>query len=134
MLRNWQKNRQKRKRFAHIGAALVILIHAYEKYDSGHGSYQFFTIAGLVFLTIAIFHTQLERKAPWVDGVFFVIEGILSMIVAYEHFHVGKKALPLTYLLLSLFQFFMAFRLGRKGIRAHQVPPPSVAEAGAGPA
>lgn len=114
------KNREKRKQFAHVGAGIVILIHAYEKYESGHGSYLLFGIAGLVFLLIAALHHKIEEKLPWVDGVFFVIEGILSLIVAYEFFHVGKKALPITYVLLGLFQFTMALRKGKKGIDAHK--------------
>ncbi len=114
------KNRDKRKRFAHIGAGIVILVHAYEKYDSGHGSYIFFGIAGLVFLTIALLHPVIEKKAPWVDGVFLIIEGILSIIVAIDFFHMGKKALPVTYLSVAGFQFFMAFRKARKGIEHHK--------------
>lgn len=113
------KNRDKRKQFAHVGAGIVILIHAYEKHEEGHGSYLFFAIAGLVFLLIAILHSRIEKIAPWIDGVFFVIEGILSLVVAYDFFHVGKKALPATYLLLAVFQFFMAFRKSKKGIESH---------------
>lgn len=104
---------------AHIGAGVVILIHAYEKYESGHG-YLLFSIAGLVFLTIALLHPVIEKKMPWVDGVFFIIEGILSLVVAYDFFHLGKKALPITYCLLAVFQFFMAFRKSKKGMEAHK--------------
>ncbi len=113
------KNTEKKKRFAHIGAGVVILIHAYEKYDSGHESYKLFALAGIVFLAIAFFHPTLERKAPWVDGIFFLIEGFLSLIVAFDFFHLGKKGLPIIYLLLGLFQFFMAFRKSKKGIEHH---------------
>ena len=120
LLSKYLKNRDKRKRYAHIGAAVVILIHAYEKYESAHDSYLLFGIAGLVFLTIAILHPILEKKAPWVDGVFFVIEGILSLVVAWEFFHVGKKALPSAYLLLAVFQFFMAFKKSKQGIAHHK--------------
>lgn len=56
MLRYFLKDRDKRKRFAHIGAGIVILIHSYEKYEGGHDSYKIFALAGLVFLSIAIFH------------------------------------------------------------------------------
>ncbi|MCC6866899.1 MAG: hypothetical protein IT280_12165 [Ignavibacteria bacterium] len=119
-LRHLIKNRDKRKRFAHIGAGVVILIHSYEKYESGHDSYKLFALAGLVFLSIALFHPIIERKIPWVDGVFFFIEGILSIIVAIDFFHLGKKALPITYILLGLFQFFMAFRKSKKGIEQHK--------------
>jgi hypothetical protein len=120
LLRHFIKNEEKRKRFAHIGAGIIILIHAYEKYESGHGSYHFFIVAGLIFLAVAILHPVIERKAPWIDGVFLVIEGILSIIVAFEFFHMGKKALPITYLFLAAFQFFMAFKKGKKGIRQHR--------------
>ena len=109
------KNRDKRKRFAHIGAGIVILIHSYEKYESGHGSYILFGIAGLLFITIALFHPIIEKRVPWVDGVFFVIEGILSIIVALDYFHLGKKALPLTYLFLAIFQIYIAFKKSKKG-------------------
>ncbi len=120
LLRLLFKNRDKRKRIAHIGAGVVILIHSYEKYEGGHDTYKLFLLAGLVFLSLAIFHPLIEKKAPWVDGVFFLIEGILSIIVAFDYFHMGKKALPITYILLGLFQFFMAFRKSKKGIEHHK--------------
>lgn len=120
LLRLLVKNRDKRKQFAHIGAGLVILIHAYEKYESGHDSYKLFALAGIIFLAVAFLQPVLEKKAPWLDGVFFVIEGILSIVVAIDFFHMGKKALPITYLLLALFQFFMAFRKSKKGIEHHK--------------
>jgi len=63
-------------------------------------------LAGFIFLIIASLHSLIEKKVPWVDGVFFLIEGALSIIVALDYFHLGKKALPFTYLLLGFFQFF----------------------------
>lgn len=48
------------------------------------------------------------------------MEGLLSFIVAVELFSFGKKALPATYLLLGIFQFFMAFKKGGKGIASHK--------------
>lgn len=120
ILRHFIKNRSKRKKIAHIGAGIVILIHAYEKYDSGHGSYLLFAIAGLVFLTIALLHRTIEKRAPWIDGMFFCIEGLLSIMVALDFFHAGKKALPITYLLLAIFQFYMAFRKSKKSIEVHK--------------
>jgi chromate transport protein ChrA len=116
------KNREKRKKVAHIGAGIVIFIHAYEKYESAHNSYILFAIAGFVFLTIAFFHSVIAKKAPWVDGVFFIIEGILSVVVAFDYFHMGKKALPITYLLLAVFQFFMAFKKSKKGLSQQSSP------------
>ncbi len=105
----------------HILAGIVILIHAYEKYEGGHDTYIPFAIAGLVFLSIALFHPLIERKAPWIDGVFFAIEGILSLIVAFDFFHLGKKALPIAYLLLGIFQFFISFRKSKKGLVQHKL-------------
>jgi hypothetical protein len=121
LLRLLVKDRNKRRRLAHIGAGIVILIHAYEKYESNHQSYISFTIAGLIFLTIALLHPLIEKKAPWIDGIFLVIEGILSIVVAIDYFGMGKKALPATYLALAVFQFFMAFRKSKKGIKHHKL-------------
>ena len=63
ILRHLFKNRDKRKRFAHIGAGVVILIHSYEKYEGGHDTYKLFALAGFVFLLIAIFHPLIEKKS-----------------------------------------------------------------------
>ncbi|MFT3910915.1 MAG: hypothetical protein QM737_15965 [Ferruginibacter sp.] len=115
-----EEKKEKRRRIAHIISGIVILVHAYEKYEGKHHSYLFFAPAGIVFLIIALFHPLIERKFPWVDGVFFVIEGLLSVIVAWEFFHAGKKALPYCYVALAVFQFFMAFRKTRKGIAKHK--------------
>lgn len=120
LLRNLFKNRDKRERFAHIGAGIVILIHSYEKYEGGNDSYKLFALAGFIFLTVAFFHPKLEKKAPWVDGVFFLIEGLLSFIVAFDFFQLGKKALPIAYLFLGFLQFFMAFKKSKKGIENHK--------------
>ena len=120
LLRRIFKDKHKRQRFAHIGAGFVILIHSYEKYESGHGSYQFFLIAGLIFVAVAFFHPVIEKKAPWIDGLFFFIEGVLSVIVAIDFFHMGKKALPYTYIFLALFQFFMAYKRALKGMQQHK--------------
>lgn len=113
------KNKDLRQRLIHMVSGLIILIHAYEKYESVHASHVFFAIAGLLFLTIALLHPIIEKKVPWVDGVFFFIEGVLSLIVAYDFFHMGKKGLPYAYILAGLLQFFSAYRLGKKGIQNH---------------
>lgn len=102
-------NKGKKARIAHIIAGLVILIHAYERFDAGHGPYWLFALAGFVFIFLAIFHHSLAHKFPWIDGVFFLIEGALSLVIAYEYFHVGKKALPIVYAATGIFQIFLAF-------------------------
>jgi uncharacterized membrane protein HdeD (DUF308 family) len=114
------KDKEKRKRIAHIVAGVTILIHSYENYETGHHSYRLFALAGIIVLLLALFHPIIEKRLPWIDGLFFVIEGILSFVVAFDLFSFGKKALPATYLLLGIFQFFMAFRKGKKGMEAHK--------------
>jgi len=64
-------------------------------------------------------HPAIEKKAPWIDGVFFIIEGILSIIVAIDFFHMGKKGIPYLYLLTAAFQFFVAFKKSKKGWKEH---------------
>jgi DNA integrity scanning protein DisA with diadenylate cyclase activity len=121
ILRHLVKNKNKRKRFAHIGAGIVILIHSYERYESGIDSYILFGIAGLIFLAIEFLHPIIEKKVPWLDGLFFIIEGVLSIIVAIDFFHVGKKALPITFLFVATFQFYMALKKSKKGIELHKL-------------
>jgi hypothetical protein len=111
---------EKKKKIAHIIAGMVILVHSFEKYESGHSSWLFFAIAGIVFISIALLHHIIEQKAPWIDGVFFSIEGILSLAIAYDYFHMGKKGLPLTYLTAGIIQLAVAFMLSKKGINRHK--------------
>ena len=115
LLRHLIKNEDKRKRFAHIGSAIVILINSYDNYENGQSIYKLFAITGLIVLILALFHHTIEKKAPWIDGVFFIIEGLLSLIVAFNYFHLGKKALPITFILLALFQFYLAFQKSKRG-------------------
>ena len=114
-----KKNKEKLKKLGHAFASFVILMHAYERFESGHSSYLFFTIFGIIFLSVAIFHHQLLKKFPWVDAVFFIIEGILSLIIAYEFFHVGKKIIPFLYLVSAFFQFFMVVKSGKMGLKKY---------------
>ena len=112
-----KEKRNKLKKFAHIFAGLVILIHSYERYESGHGTYLFFAFAGLIFITVALFHHQLQHKYPKIDYVFFMIEGLLSFIIAYEYFHVGKKIIPFMYLFAGSMQilsiYFFSVKLSK---------------------
>jgi hypothetical protein len=109
-----REKRNKLKKFAHIFAGLVILIHSYERYQSGHGTYLFFALAGLVFLTVALFHHQIQNKYPKIDSVFFLIEGLLSFIISYEYFHVGKKIIPFLYIFAGLLQIFSIYLFSKK--------------------
>ena len=74
MLSAFRASKEKRKQFAHVLAGAIILLHAYEKYESGHASHIWFWIFGIIFLTIAVLHHRISTSAPWIDGVFFVIE------------------------------------------------------------
>lgn len=108
------EKRNKLKKFAHIFAGMVILIHSYERYESGHSTFLFFAVAGLVFLAVAFFHHQLQHKYPKIDYLFFLIEGILSFIVAYEYFHVGKKIIPFMYTFAGLLQILSIYLFSKK--------------------
>ena len=114
------KNREKAKRFAHIIAGLTILIHAFSHYEMGHETYFIFLLAGILFLTVAILHSIIERKLPWVDGLFFIIERIPAIIIAFEFFHQGKKAIPIIYFAVGCIQFYLAVRFSKKGIKQHK--------------
>lgn len=108
------QRKEKLKKISHILAGVIILFHAYEKHESEHSSYIFFVIAGAAFLSIAIFHHQLKLKFPWIDNCFFVIEAILSLIVAYDYFHMGKVGLPIMYLFAGFFQLCAIYFLSRR--------------------
>ncbi|MFZ1688227.1 MAG: hypothetical protein WAU70_12430, partial [Flavobacteriales bacterium] len=92
--------------------------HAYERYEHGHATWSLFAAAGLIFLAVAAFHSQLVRKWPGVDATFFVIEAVLSLAIMGEFFHAGKRGLPFMYLLAALFQVFAAVMAVRKGGRS----------------
>ncbi|TXF74877.1 hypothetical protein [Chryseobacterium sp.] len=98
------QRKEKLKKVTHILAGVVILTHAFEKYESGHDSSIYFAIAGIVFLSIAIFHQPLKLKFPWIDTSFFAIEAILSLLIAYDYFHMGKAGLPIVYLFAAIMQ------------------------------
>jgi hypothetical protein len=108
------QRKEKLKKISHILAGIIILLHAYEKHESGHSSYIYFLIAGIIFLSIAFFHHQLKLKFPWVDNCFFVIEATLSLIIAYDYFHMGKTGLPFMYLFAGLFQLCAIYFFSRR--------------------
>jgi hypothetical protein len=120
LLKRLFKDKHKAQRIAHIGAGVVILIHSYDQLETGHGHPLFFLIAGLIFVSIAIAHPFLEKKFPWIDGVFFCIEALLSLIMCYEAFHHGKKAIPIAYLAAAGMQLFAAYKNSKKGIAHHK--------------
>lgn len=106
--------KEKIKRAAHILAGLIILLHAYHRFEEGHENYVFFLLSGLIFLAIAFFHHRLEERFPWIDTFFYAIEAILSFIIAYEYFEAGKKGLPYAYIFAGLMQLFSIYMFRRK--------------------
>ena len=109
-----KEKKPKLRKAAHIVAGMIILFHAFEKYESGQSSYLFFVIAGIIFLSIAIFHHSLKLKYPWIDNCFFIIEAILSLVIAYDYFHMGKKGLPVMYLFAGLLQLCAIYFFSRR--------------------
>ena len=108
-------NKEKREKLIHIFAGIIILVHAYEKYQLHEHSYIFFLIAGLVFLTVAIVHHKLAKVFSYADGVFFVIEAAIYAVVAADYFHLGKKGLPWAYIFASVAYLVAAYIKGKKG-------------------
>lgn len=103
-------NKEKLKKIPHIISGFMILLHSYERYEAGHGSFVVFLFAGVLFLTIAVFHSKLSRKFPLTDITFYIIESLLSFIIAYEYWSVGKVGLPIPYLIAGLFQIFASYK------------------------
>lgn len=113
------QKREKLKKFSHILAGVIILLHAFEKHEAGHGSYIFFVIAGVIFLSIAIFHHPLKHRFRWIDTCFLSIEAILSLIIAYDYFHMGKTGLPVMYLLAGLLQLTAIYIFSKRLKNTH---------------
>ncbi len=96
--------KEKLKRIPHIISGAIILLHAYERWEHGHASYLFFLLSGLVFLAVAVFHHPLAARFKYVDAVFYTIECILSALIGFEYYHVGKKGLPWAYFFAAVMQ------------------------------
>lgn len=105
---------EKLKKLPHIFSGAIILLHSLERFDSGHESYLIFLACGAVFLLLAVFHHTISRKFPLVDVVFYLIEGLLSVVIALEFYSAGKKGLPIAYTVAGLFQFFAVFMFWHK--------------------
>lgn len=101
--------KEKLQRIPHILAGIIILLHGYEKLDEGHGPYMFYFAAGLIFLSIAILHHKLSHRFRYVDTIFFIIEAVLSFIVAAEYFEAGKAGLPWAYVVAGIMQLCAFF-------------------------
>ena len=111
----FKRKSEKKEKIGHIIAGMIILVHAYEKFDLHESSYIFFLIAGAIFLSVAIFHHQLKHRFLYIDGVFFIIEAILYAIIAADYFHQGKKGLPWCYVLVTILYCVVAVIKAKKG-------------------
>ena len=107
--------KEKKEKLVHILAGLIILIHAYEKYDLQESSYIFFFVAGIAFLSVALLHHRLAKHFPYVDGVFFIIEAVIYAVIAADYFQQGKKGLPWCYVVCTIAYVIAAFIKGRRG-------------------
>ena len=114
------KNIERRNKVVHMMGGLLILLHAYEKYSIGESVYIYFAVCGLLFSVIALLHEKLAKNYPWIDGVFFGIEGLLSIVVAIDYFRMEKKALPYAYLVAAALQFLAAFKKSKRGIKRQE--------------
>ena len=110
------ERKEKMRRIGHIIVGVVLLIHAYEHHEKGEAPWVHL-VAGIVFLSIAIFHHPLSKKFKWIDGVFYLIEAIAIFYTAYGYFHHGKKALPFAYLAAGIGYVIGAILISRKKMR-----------------
>ncbi len=116
----FKEKNEKVKRFAHILAGCIILVHAYEKYDDHQSSYVVFLGLGIVFLLIALQHHRLAKRYHFVDSVFLVIEAVGYGFIATDYFNAGKKALPWCYVFAAIAYVVVALvRYRQSGSMAH---------------
>jgi len=111
-----KERKEKLLRVGHIVAGVTLLLHAYEHHEKGD-NFWVHLIAGIVFLSIAVFHHPLSKKIKWIDGAFYIIEAIAIFYTAYEYFHHGKKALAYTYLTSGIIYVIAAVLISRKKMR-----------------
>jgi len=90
--------------------------------ESHHGPYLGYFLAGTIFLIVALFHHRMSHRFAYVDSVFFIIETILSFIIAFEYFDAGKKGLPWMYIIAGLMQLsgMLLFIKKRKKVMLEQ--------------
>ncbi len=109
------------KKVIHPIAGMILLLHAYVSYDSGHAAWFYFAIAGIIFFCVAIFHHALEARFRFIDNVFFILEAIASFVIAYEYSHFHKNGLMSVYILAGVLQLVAVFIYSRKRLKASKV-------------
>ena len=118
LINRFIKDKEKAKKVAHIAAGFVILIHAYEKYESGHGSYLFFAIFGTIFIAIAFFHHEIARKISlgrW--RVFFYRSNFINNCCVRVFFMWVKRPYLLLICYYQFFNFLWLTKWGKKGLK-----------------
>ncbi|MBK7104635.1 MAG: hypothetical protein IPH62_05075 [Ignavibacteriae bacterium] len=108
-LHKLKKNKSKIEKFSHIISGIIVLLSAFDKYESQNPNYIFFALAGLIFIQVAIFNDKISKKFPWINNTFIFLEGLVSILIAWDYFKIGKKALPFTYLFAGLIQFIVGY-------------------------
>src|SRR6185312_9747196 len=96
-----KEKKEKLARLSHILAALILLVHGYEKYEEEHlRPAILFVGCGLIFLCVALFHHQLQRKIRSVDAIFAFLEGLAALILVGEYWG-NKHYLQFAYLIVA---------------------------------
>ena len=108
------ERKQRLRRFAHLFSGFLILINGLNHYDGGLDMWPAFMVAGSMFILLAVFHVPLSRRWPGIDGVFFLIEALVSFLIMIEFFTAGKRGLPYMYLIAGIAQVCAAWITARK--------------------
>jgi hypothetical protein len=116
-----KKIKKKAEKLTHFISSLMVLITALDKYESGNSTYIYFAIAGIVFLLVAIYHSKIVNNFTWVDNIFIFLEGSISLLIAFDYFQIGKKALPFAYLFAGIMQFIVGFFKIKKILSSNKI-------------
>lgn len=116
------ERKQRLSRFAHFLSGMLILVHGLDRYDAGRSLWPAFMGAGILIVLLAGFHARLARTWPGIDGVFFLIEALLSLAIMIEFMDAGKRGLPYMYLLAAIAQVCAAWITWRRRSHANVQP------------
>lgn len=120
-----RKRTEAQQRFAHAMAGVLLLVHAFEKFEQHHvKAGTAFVLFGMAFVLYAWFHPRLHGHpiAPHLETGVFLIEGTAITITAAVYFHAGKKGLPACYMIAAVMYFVQAILQHRRNLRAAAVP------------
>ena len=89
-------------KLVHLLTALIIFLHGIDKLDKGEPGSWIFFVFGLLVVLVLIFHDRIAKKVRAVDSLFHVIEAIVLLIIAYEHYHHGAWGLQYGYAVAAI--------------------------------